>query len=390
MDAYNNVPHVGHAHPRVQAAVAKQWSKLNTNTRYLHPAQGELSEYLLSKLPDELAVCFFVNSASEANEVALRLARIYSGGEHMIVPDHGYHGITSGAIDLSAYKFNGPGGSGPKDWVHVVSVPDTFRGPYKADDPDAGKKYAAEVTDTIVQLKSRGGKLAGFIAETFPSVGGQLVPPKDYLKTVYAAVREAGGVCIADEVQTGLGRLGKYYWGFEQQEVVPDMVVLGKPFGSGQPVAAIIVSKAIAESFVSGMEFFSTFGGSTVSCVAALEVLRIVDDEKLAQNAEQVGHYLLDKLKALQAKHSVVGDVRGLGFFFGVELIKDVDTLEPAPDLANYVKNRLRAHRILIGTDGPFDNVLKIRPPLTFGKADADLLVATLAEILTETPILTH
>ena len=386
LDAYNNVPHVGHAHPRVQQVVTDQLGKINTNTRYLHPAQVEFANALTAKMPRGLSVCFFLNSASEANEVALRLARVKSQGHDIIVPDHGYHGITTGAIDISAYKFNGPGGEGPKDWVQVVSVPDTFRGAYKRDDPEAGMKFAEDVDGAIDNINRRGSKLAGFIAETFPSVGGQLVPPAGYLKSVYEKVRGAGGLCIADEVQTGLGRLGKYYWGFEQQQVVPDIVVLGKPLGNGHPVAALVTTPEIAESFVTGMEFFSTFGGSTLSCVVGREVLAIVDDEGLQKNAEDTGQYLIERLNEMKKRHPVVADVRGMGFFIGVELVDDYETVKPATAVAGYVINRLRECRILIGSDGPHDNVLKIRPPLTFTKDDAYRLVTTLDEILGETP----
>lgn len=229
LDSYNNVPHVGHAHPRIQAVAADQLKRMNSNTRYLHPAQIAFAEKVLEKMPDPLSVCYFVNSGSEANELALRLARAHTGGKDMITPDHGYHGNTTGAISVSAYKFNAEGGIGQPDWVQVVDVADDYRGRFQRDDPDRAEKYAALVGDAIIEIDARGGNLAGFIAETFPSVGGQIIPPKGYLADVYQRIRAAGGVCIADEVQTGLGRLGEYYFGFEEQEVVPDIVVLGKP-----------------------------------------------------------------------------------------------------------------------------------------------------------------
>jgi len=384
LDAYNNVPHVGHAHPRIQAVAADQLKRMNSNTRYLHPAQTEFADKVLSKMPDHLSVCFFVNSGSEANELALRLARAHSGGKDMITPDHGYHGNTTGAIDLSAYKFNKPGGVGQQDWVHLVDVADDYRGRFRRDDPDRAGKYAALVDDALDEIATRGGRLAGFIAETFPSVGGQIIPPAGYLAKVYSKIRAAGGVCIADEVQTGLGRLGDYYFGFEQQCAKPDIIVLGKPIGNGHPIGVVVTTAEIARSFSNGIEYFSTFGGSTLSCRTGKEVLDIVDDEGLQENARLMGGRLLDGLRSLQKKHNLIGDVRGFGLFVGVELVQDRESLAPATDAADYVLNRMRAHRVLIGTEGPYDNILKIRPPLTIEERDVDMILEKLSSCLSE------
>lgn len=380
LDAYNNVPHVGHAHPRLQSLAHEQLGRLNSNTRYLHPAQTAFADKLLSKVPDRYSVCFFVNSGSEANELSLRLARAATGCKDMITPDHGYHGMTTGAIDVSAYKFNKPGGVGKADWVQLVSVPDSYRECSKTADD-----FASDVDTAIANIANRGGKLAGFIAETFPSVGGQIIPPEGYLKLVYQKVRAAGGICIADEVQTGLGRLGSHYWAFEIQDVEPDIIVLGKPMGNGHPIGAVITTRAIADAFANGIEYFSTFGGSTLSCRVGQEVLQIVDDEGLQANAKDVGTALLVGLTALMDRHQSIGDVRGHGLFIGLELVHDRMTREPATNIASYVVNRLREHRILIGTEGPHDNVLKIRPPLTVGMSDAELIVERLDAILNET-----
>ncbi|MCU0647310.1 MAG: aminotransferase class III-fold pyridoxal phosphate-dependent enzyme [Gemmatimonadaceae bacterium] len=382
LDAYNNVPHVGHAHPRLAAVAAEQLARLNTNTRYLHPVHVAFARELLSWFPAEFTHVFFVNSGSEANELALRLARTHTGGRDMITPDHGYHGNTTGAYDLSAYKFNKPRGGGRPEWVHLVPVADAYRGPYR--DADAGARYAAHVDDAIAAVHARGARLAGFIAETFPSVGGQIIPPPGYLRGVHDRVRAAGGVCIADEVQTGLGRLGAVTWGFAQQEAMPDIVVLGKPLGNGHPLGAVVTTRAIAESFDNGIEFFSTFGGSTLSCRIGLEVLRIVREERLQENAAHVGARLLDGLRALQTRHTAIGDVRGMGLFIGVDLVTDRTSRDPATALARYVVNRLREERVLVGTEGPADNVLKIRPPLTIGAADVDWLVSVLDGVLGE------
>ncbi len=384
LDAYNNVPHVGHAHPRIQAVAADQLKRINSNTRYLHPAQTAFAQTLLSKLPSHLEVCYFVNSGTEANELALRLARAHTGVRGMVTPDHGYHGNSTGAVDISAYKFNKPGGVGQADWVEVVDVADDYRGTYRRCDPDRARKFADLVDPAILALQHKGHGLAGFIAETFPSVGGQIIPPKGYLAAVYEKVRAAGGVCIADEVQTGLGRLGDYYFGFEYLNVLPDIVVLGKPIGNGHPLGVLVTTRQIAESFDNGIEFFSTFGGSTLSCRIGREVLQIVDDEGLQENASVVGAHLMSGLKGLQAKHGCIGDVRGLGLFLGVELINPNGS--EATEICGYIKNRMRDHRILIGSEGPKDNVLKIRPPLTIDVEDADMILSVLDKILTEVP----
>ncbi|TNF60648.1 MAG: aminotransferase class III-fold pyridoxal phosphate-dependent enzyme [Rhodobacteraceae bacterium] len=382
LDAYNNVPHVGHAHPRIQAVAADQLKRMNSNTRYLHPAQTDFADKILSKLPERFEVCFFVNSGSEANELALRLARTHTGAKGMVTPDHGYHGNTTGAIDISAYKFAKPGGVGKPDWVDLVEVADDYRGRFRRDDPDRARRYADLVPPAIAALRARGQGFAGFIAETYPSVGGQIIPPPGYLAAVYDHVRAAGGVCIADEVQTGLGRLGSHYFAFEEQGAMPDMVVLGKPIGNGHPIGVVVTTREIADSFDNGIEYFSTFGGSTLSCRIGKEVFDIVDDEGLQQNARDRGAELLAGLRALQGKHACIGDVRGLGLFVGVDLA-DPDGSE-ATGICAYVKNRMRDHRILIGSEGPKDNILKIRPPLTIEADDIDMLLTCLDRVLDE------
>lgn len=384
LDAYNNVPHVGHAHPRIRKVAMDQLARMNANTRYLHPAPMALAERLTAKLPPELEICFFVNSGSEANELALRLARAASGGYDIVTPDHGYHGNTTGAIDISAYKFNKPNMGGRKPWVQLVDVADDYRGRFRRDDPDRALHYAQQVDGALAAIAERGGKLAGFIAETFPSVGGQIIPPPGYLAAVYQRIRAAGGVCIADEVQTGLGRLGDYYFGFEQQGVRPDIVVLGKPLGNGHPIGAVVTTRAIADRFAEGPEYFSTFGGSNLSCLIAAEVLDIVEDEGLSANAKVMGEKLLAGMRELMADYPSVGDVRGIGLFLGLELVTDRETREPATEAASHVMNRLRDMRILVGREGPADNVLKIRPPLTIGAEDVDMILDRLKICLRE------
>jgi 4-aminobutyrate aminotransferase-like enzyme/Ser/Thr protein kinase RdoA (MazF antagonist) len=382
LDAYNNVPHVGHAHPRIVAAAAEQMRALNTNTRYLYDTLWQFAERLAATFPEPLRVCYFVNSGSEANELALRLARAHTGYRDLIVQDAAYHGNTTTLIEISPYKFNGPGGLGKPAWVHVVPVPDDYRGRYKRGDAGAGVKYADGVGQTIEDLRRQQRGLCGFIAETCPSVGGQIVPPAGCLEAVYRYVRQAGGVCIADEVQTAYGRMGTHFYAFGAHTVVPDIVVLGKPIGNGYPLGAVVTTAEIAASFDNGMEFFSTFGGSTVSCAVGLAVLDVVSEENLQAHARRVGGRLLDGLRAVAERHEIVGDVRGSGLFLGVELVKDRDTLEPAPDEASSVVNRMREDGVLIGTDGPFHNVLKIRPPMPFADHDADRLLAALESAL--------
>jgi 4-aminobutyrate aminotransferase-like enzyme len=357
LDVYNNVPLVGHSHPRVVEAVAKQMAVLNTNTRYLHDNITRYAERLTSKFPKELSVCYFLNSASEANELALRLARTATKRDDVIVLEHAYHGNTNTLIDISPYKFAGPGGRGKKPWVHVAPLPD----PHRRDDPAAGAEYARELGRLV------DGPMT-FIAESLPSVGGQVVFPRGYLAGCYDAVRAAGGICIADEVQVGFGRLGDFFWGFEMQGVVPDIVVLGKPMGNGFPLAGVVTTREIAEAFDNGMEFFSTYGGNPVACAAGLAVLDVLEEERLPDNAARVGAYLMSRLRSMGFV-----DVRGLGLFLGIELASG--------DEASRVVNGLRDRGVLAGTDGPLHNVIKIRPPLIFSEGDADLFVESLLAV---------
>jgi 4-aminobutyrate aminotransferase-like enzyme len=353
---------------------------LNTNTRYLHDNITRYAERLTALMPAPLRVAYFLNSASEANELAIRLARAHTKRFGMIVLEHAYHGNTSTLVDISPYKFDGKGGGGRKPWVHVAPIPDDYRGAWRRADPEAGRKYAEPVAAILAGERD----IAGYIAETLPSVGGQVVLPPGYLREVYAHVRAAGAVCIADEVQVGFGRLGTHFWGFETQAVVPDIVVLGKPIGNGFPLGAVITTRAIADSFTNGMEFFSTFGGNPVACAAGIAVLDVVEQEGLQANALEVGGRMLADLTGLMPRFPLVGDVRGSGLFIGIELVRDRATLEPATAEASYVVNRLRERGILAGTDGPYENVLKIRPPLIFSHTDARRFVETLATILEE------
>ena len=385
LDAVNNVPHVGHAHPRVVRAGQQQMSVLNTNTRYLHELLGRYAERLTATLPAPLSVCYFVNSGSEANELALRLARAYTSRRDTVVVEGGYHGNTTTLIDVSPYKHDGPGGAGPAPWVHKVPMPDVYRGRYRSDDPRAAERYATFVADAVARIRSRGTQPAAFLCESVLSSAGQVVLPRGFLTTAYAHVRRAGGVCIADEVQVGFGRVGSHFWGFETQEVIPDIVTLGKPIGNGHPMGAVITSPEIAAAFANGMEYFSTFGGNPVSCAIGLAVLDVIAEEGLQANALEVGRHLQAGLQEVAARRPLIGDVRGLGLFLGVELVRDRTTLEPAGEEAERVASRMCERGVLVSTDGPFHNVLKIKPPLVFTTTDADQLVATLDHVLGET-----
>ena len=364
LDCVNNVPHVGHSHPRVLRSARDQMAILNTNTRYLHDTIVEYAEMLTTTLPDPLSVCFFVNSGSEANELALRLAQAYTDATDVIVIDHAYHGHTSSLIEISPYKFNGPGGPGKSDHVHIAEMPDGFRGTCRSFDEPAGDYYARSVAEKVETIQARGGKLASFFAEGIMGCGGQMPLPQGYLERAFELIREAGGLCVADEVQTGFGRVGSHFWSFELSGVVPDIVTMGKPIANGHPLGAVVTTPAIAAAFNNGMEYFNTFGGNPVSCAIGMEVLKIIADERLQQNALDTGAYWMDRLKALQADFPIIGQVRGAGLFLGIDLIRDPVTREPADWEASYIVERMKARGILLSTEGPHHNVLKLKPPL--------------------------
>jgi len=384
LDAVNNVPHVGHGHPRVVRAGQEQMAVLNTNTRYLHENLARYAERLCATLPDPLRVCFFVCSGSEANELALRLARAHTQRKEMIVVEAGYHGNTTGLVEISPYKFDGKGGAGALPHVYKVPMPDVYRGSYKRDDPRAGEKYARHVAEAVERIRELSSGVCAFICESALGCGGQIILPDGYLDAAYHYVRAAGGVCIADEVQTGMGRVGTHFWAFETQGVVPDIVTIGKPIGNSHPLGAVVTTPEIAASFANGMEYFNTFGGNPVSCAIGLAVLDVIKEERLQENALRVGAHLMNGLRGLMEKHPLIGDVRGRGLFVGIELVRNRATLEPAPEQAAYIANRMKGRGILLSTDGPLHNVLKIKPPLVFTEANADFLVETLDQILQE------
>ena len=384
VDCVNNPSHVGHCHPVVVRKMQKQIATLNTNTRYLNDAITEYAEKLTATLPEKLSVCYFVNSGSEANDLAIRMSRHFTKQKDIIVLDHAYHGTSTVAMEMSPYKFDSKGGSGQMPWIHKAINPDLYRGPYKYGDTKAGEKYAADVQRIIEDLKKEDKAPAVFICETLLGVGGQIPLPENYLKTAYEYVRAAGGVCIADEVQVGFGRIGEHFWGFELQNVVPDIVVLGKPIGNGHPLAAVIVTEEIADAFNNGLEYFNTFGGNPVSMTTGLAVLDVIQDEEMQQHALETGNHLMNGLKGLMAKYPIISDVRGHGLFIGAEMVKDRTTMEPAVPEIDIVVEKMKANGYLLSTDGPLHNVLKIKPPMTFSKQNADEMVRLLDVALSE------
>jgi len=375
LDCVNNICHVGHAHPRVVDALARQAAVLNTNTRYLHDTILDYAERLAARFPRPLSVVYMVCSGSEANELALRIARTVTGRRNTITLDWGYHGNTNGLIEVSPYKLNRKGGTGKPDHVEIAALPDPYRGPFKGYGEETAHAYAASVAEQIETIRRKTGNgPAAFLAEAISGCGGQVVFPQGYLKEAARLVRDAGGLMIVDEVQTGFGRVGSRFWAHELQDVVPDIVTLGKPIGNGHPMAAVVTTPEIAAAFANGMEFFSSFGGNPVSAAVGMAVLDVLEEEQLQANALATGKHLKTRLRDLERRHQLIGDVRGEGLFLGVELVRDRTTLEPATEEAGTIINHMRDAGVLLSTDGPFDNVLKIKPPLVFGLREADLL----------------
>ena len=380
LDTVNNVAHVGHEHPRVVKAGQEQMAILNTNSRYLHENINEFAQELLNTFPDELSVAHIVNSGSESIELALRMTRAFTGQKDMIAVEIGYHGNSTGCIDISSYKFDGKGGTGTPEYTHIVPLPDSYRGMYQGE--KTGSQYAAHIQMQIDNIQSKGRNIAGFICESIISCGGQIELPENYLQIAYEAVREAGGLCIADEVQVGCGRVGNKFWAFQQHDVIPDIVTIGKPIGNGHPLAVVVCTKEVAEAFANGMEYFNTFGGNPVSCAIGREVLNVIKEEKLQQNALKVGNFLKSKLINLQKDFPLIGDIRGQGLFLGIEL--SGENKKPLTDKANYLVNRMKEFGILMSTDGKDNNVIKIKPPMVFSKENAEELLFRLKSVLSE------
>jgi 4-aminobutyrate aminotransferase-like enzyme len=381
LDCVNNVAHVGHAHPRVVEAGIAQMRLLNTNTRYLHENVVRYAERLTALLPEHLEVCFFTNSGSEANELALRLAVAATRRPDVATVDVAYHGNTKRLIEISPYKFDGPGGAGRGDDVQVVPLPDRYRGVHRGDGPEVGAAYVAESAAVLGNATAAGHPAGALIAEAIPGTAGQVVPPAGWLAGLFDAARGVGAVPISDEVQVGFGRVGTDPWAFAAQGARPDIVTMGKPIGNGHPLGAVVTTPAIADAFANGMEYFNTFGGNPVSSAIGLAV---IDDEGLQEHARVVGERLLAGLREVATRHGPIGDVRGAGLFVGFELVRDRSTREPDAELASELVNRAVERGILLSTDGADHNVIKVKPPLVFAIADADRLVETVDAILGE------
>lgn len=372
---------VGHCHPYAADKIIDQLKTLqHASTVYLHPTIAEYGRMLAEKMPGDLGVVYFVNSGSEANDLALLMARLYTGNYDVIALRNGYHGGIASAMGITAHstwKFNYPHSFG----IHHALAPYPYRGPWGHDDPQAGSKYAADVAD-LIRFASP-GRVATFFAESIQGVGGAVVYPEGYLAEVYRYVREAGGLCIADEVQTGFGRTGRHYWGFETQGVIPDMVTLAKGIGNGLPLAAVVTTPKIAQTLTQRTHF-NTFGGNPISCAAGKAVLEIIDRENLQQNCLEVGHYLMTGLNTLMERHDLIGEVRGLGLMLGVELVRDRKSKEPANPECVRVLERAKELGLLIGKGGLYGNVLRIVPPMCIKKDDVDFLVQVLDAVLNE------
>ena len=375
LDCYNNVPSVGHCHPRVVEAIATQAGRLNTHTRYLHETVVKLAERLGAKFSKGLSACWFVCSGTEANDLATQIARAVTGHTGMLVCEGAYHGNSDLVLKLSTDSY--PPEDRP-DWLAVAEAPNIYRGPFRAGeegrkDVDLGACYAASVAEAVADLAARNYEPAAMLVDTSWDANGVLIAPDDYLSRAASIVRSAGGLVIADEVQAGYCRLGDSWWGHERYDVVPDIVTLGKPMGGGHPVAAVVATHEISAAFAKHRDYFNTFGGNPVSAAAALAVIDVIDDEGLLENARQVGQHLRLGLAALARDHEIIGNVQGSGLFWGLDLVSDRETRRPIdPADAKHLVSAIRRDGVLMRLTGNHGNVLKLRPPLPFSCDNAD------------------
>lgn len=377
LDVYNNVPSVGHCHPRVVEAVARQAAILNTHTRYLDDTILDYSERLLATFPDEIERVMYTCTGSEAVDLALRIARHYTGGTGIIITENAYHGVTAAAVEISPAL-----GSGVPLGPHVITVPAPDA--YRAQGRDVADALAEDVSKAIAFMRRHGIRPAAFIADSIFSTDGILPDPAGFLQKTLAVVHEAGALYIADEVQPGFGRIGSHMWGFMRHRIVPDIAVMGKPMGNGMPIAAAVMKAEIQDRFGKDVRYFNTFGANHVSIAAASAVLDVIRDEKLMENAATTGEHMLAGMRTLQGKFACIGDVRGAGLFLGLEFVKDRESRMPDGALALAVVNGLRDRRVLISAAGIHGNVLKIRPPLPFSCKHADIFLETLESVLTD------
>lgn len=383
LDCYNNVANLGHCHPYVVDALARQASTLNTNSRYLHREIVRLGERLSATLPPHLDNWIFVCTGSEANDLAVRMARAVSGNDGIVVTENSYHGNTSVTAPLSLIDYDA---SQRPTWVETLPPPNLYRGLYLWGDNDAGSKYAAHLDEAAGRLQQYGKGLAGVMIDSIFDANGALVPPSDYLPKVYASVKRRGGLTIADEVQMGFARSGTHMWGFQAFGVEPDIVTMGKPMGNGHPIAAVVTRREIAAQLQTKGGYFNTFGGNTVSAVVGNACLDVLFGEDLQGNARRSGEALKVVLESLQRRHEIVGHIQGRGLFLGVELVADRETKVPAKLAARWVREHMKAAGVLVSSTGPFGNIIKIRPPLVFSLADAERCLEALDSALGRVP----
>ncbi|MDH3380263.1 MAG: aminotransferase class III-fold pyridoxal phosphate-dependent enzyme [Gammaproteobacteria bacterium] len=376
LDCYNNVASVGHCHPHVVEALCGQARTLNTHTRYLHENVVGFAETLASKMPGELSVCMPVCTGTEANDLAVQIARVATGRHGCIVAEHSYHGNSTLVHDLStSERFGDP----DPDWLATVEPPDTYRGPFREGENDLGAKYAGLVSKSIQKLEARGHQLAVFMVESAWENQGIMQAPQDYLNHAAAFVRDAGGLVVADEVQSGYCRMGAHWWGFKHYDIIPDIVTLGKPMGNGHPLGAVVTTPAIVEKFAERYEYFNTFGGNPVSAAVGQAVIEVIDNENLLANATEVGAYLEGQLQELADRYDMIGELRGRGLFWGLDLVSDPDTREPiSKEELRRITTDAAKQGTLVATMGRYGNVMKIRPPLVFSRDNVDHLINAL------------
>lgn len=384
LDAVNNVTHVGHANQHVVEAAYRQMKQLNTNSRFTYSQLATYAERLVATLPDPLEVVFFTCTGSESNDLALRIARQVTGRKDVFVLGGAYHGNTTAVMDISPNRYRGAGGAGKPEATHEFEQPNLYRGSYQYGHANPGLAYAADAKAVLDEQVSRGRPPAAFFAESLMGTAGQVILPEGYLAETFQNIRNAGGLCVSDEVQVGLGRLGTHFWGFETHGVVPDIVTMGKPMGNGHPLSAVVTTREIADAFDNGMKYFNTFAGSPVSCAIGHAVLDVLASENLQENARTVGLYFNDELRKLQAAHESIGDIRGVGLYVGIELVVDKASKTPDRALAYRVSERMRDEGVITYPNGMGDNILKIKPPMTFAKDHVDLFVETLDRVLNE------
>ncbi|VDD94882.1 unnamed protein product [Enterobius vermicularis] len=400
IDCNSNVQHVGHCNPTVNSAINEQLSLSSCNIRLVSSKLTECAEKLLETLPG-LETVFFCNSGSEANDLALQLARDYTKNTDAIVLEHAYHGHVTSTMQLSPYKFEHGGSITKPEWVHVAPCPDVYRGKYRLTDEQlnneeaktaVGKKYSSEVEQIIQQATSKNRKIAAYFAEALQSCGGQVLPPAHYFSDVAGYVRSAGGLVVIDEVQTGFGRVGQTFWAYQMynDDFTPDIITMGKPMGNGFPVSAVVTRKEIANALGGQVDYFNTYGGNPVACAAVLGVLEVLKNNNLLEHSQRMGELFKVELNKLKQKHCAIGDVRGTGMFWGIDLVKDRKTREPNAKLALKLVMKMRQeYGILINCDGPYKNILKIKPPMVFNEENLETIVSAIDKALTNLPTVT-